>query len=437
MAAIQTNITLTHGLEQYQTIVNKLLQPAGSGLYGKEFIALRNFFHAAVGQDRAVKAVVQINSGDAVSAHATVTVLSNAAGDTAVVNGTTFTAVDHREATNVTYGSDSSGSLNSTFFTFQDQTGVYKYYLWFSINNAGVDPKVAGRVGIKIIGATGASAATLATASVTATAGTTSAKITFSADSSGSLNNTYFTVRDQLGQNKCYFWFNINKAGVDPAPAGFAGTGIMVSGATGAAAATLATAAYTAATASNPTVANGFSVVNSSSGVINIYSATGVAPVVQDGTTVATSTQFVMVQALQGVVVTAGASGHAIFTDSAPGVATKVTDGSAATSFTFTRSITGSAISSVQYNIASTDTLAAANLAAAINANAAAGGAMAWVAGATSAAAVVTVTSYFPGPVGNGITLTATTGNTASGATLASGALPTTLSTINTYHAGV
>lgn len=315
MAKTKTVITLTHGFESYQTIVNKLLHPASK--VREELVSMRNFFHSAAGLDRSVKAVVQVNSGDEVLANATVTVLSGAIGDTAVVSGSTFTAVDHRETTNVTFGADSSGSLNSKYFTFQDQSGANRYYLWFNINSAGVDPRPAGY-----------------------------------------------------------------------APA----NGIKVSGATGATAATLATAAIAACAAYN--------------------NAVGVS----------------------GVLVTAGASGHVIFTDIVPGVATATLDGAAtSTGFTFTRSITGSAVTSVQYNIGPTDTVTAANLAAAINAKTT----LAQVATATSAAAVVTVSSFYPGPIGNLITLTATTGNTASGATFSSGALATTSSTINTYHSGV
>lgn len=307
MSNIQTVITITHGKEVIQTIKNKLLHPASKPK--EQARSMMNFFNALVGGDRDAKVVAQVNSGNAVIASATLTVSSGASGDTAVVSGTTFTCVDHRETTNVTFAADSSGNLNSTFFTFQDVNGANKYYVWFNINSAGVDPK----------------------------------------------------------------------------PTGYNGGGIKVSGATNASAATLATAAIAAC-----------------------------ASVV-------------------GVGVTAGASGHAIFTTLLAGVATKVTDGSAATSFTFTRSITGSALTALQYNVATTDTLTAVNLAAVINAHSA----MGQVATATSAAAVVTVSSWFPGPVGNYITLTASAGNTASAATLAGGAIATTYSTQNTYHLGV
>jgi hypothetical protein len=59
---------------------------------------------------------------------------------------------------------DVAGSLNSTYFLLQDEASVHKYYVWFNINSAGVDPAIPGRTGVPITGATGASAATLGTA---------------------------------------------------------------------------------------------------------------------------------------------------------------------------------------------------------------------------------------------------------------------------------
>ncbi len=68
--------------------------------------------------------------------------------------------------------------------------------------------------------------------------------VTFAADVSGSKNSTYFNFSSAGDAHLYYVWFNINAAGVDPAPAGR--TGIEVAGATGATAATLATAAIAA-----------------------------------------------------------------------------------------------------------------------------------------------------------------------------------------------
>lgn len=312
MSNILTKITLTHGKETIGTIKSHFNKPASKSK--EAAIAARNFLHNIIGTDRNAKMQIQVDSGDAVNAHATVTVLSGASADTAVVSGTTFTCVDHRETTNITLAADSSGNLNNTYFTFQDTAGLNKYAVWYNINAAGTQPVVAGVPAANMI---------------------------------------------------------------------------VVAGATNVAAATLATATTAALVAFAPL----------------------------------------------GVIPTNGASTHTIITNLLAGVATKVTDGAGggATNFTFTRSVTGSALTAIQYNVAATDTLTAANLAAAINANST----MNQLATATSAAAVVTVSSWFPGAVGNYITLTATTGNTASASTLGSGANATTYSTLNTYHYGV
>ncbi len=72
--------------------------------------------------------------------------------------------------------------------------------------------------------------------------------ITFAADTTGNKNSTYFTFGSAEDNHLYYVWFNINSAGVDPAPTGR--TGIAVAGATNASAATLATAAIAAVNAS-------------------------------------------------------------------------------------------------------------------------------------------------------------------------------------------
>lgn len=113
--------------------------------------------------------------------------------------------------------------------------------------------------------------------------------ITFLADSAGNLNSTFFTFYSAGNLQGFYLWFNINSAGVDPAPAGL--TGIVVAGATNATANTLATAAR-AAVLANASAASYFAV--------------------------------------------SGATSHLILTDIQPGTKTAAADGTAATSFTFT-----------------------------------------------------------------------------------------------------
>lgn len=63
---------------------------------------------------------------------------------------------------------DSGGSLNNKYFLLSDVSTTNKYYVWFNINGAGVDPAIPGRTGVPIVGATNASAATLGAAVVTA-----------------------------------------------------------------------------------------------------------------------------------------------------------------------------------------------------------------------------------------------------------------------------
>lgn len=74
------------------------------------------------------------------------------------------TAQPSANSDNITVVADSSGSLNSTFFTFGTAGDLYLYYVWFNINSSGVDPAVAGRTGIQVVGATNVTANNLATA---------------------------------------------------------------------------------------------------------------------------------------------------------------------------------------------------------------------------------------------------------------------------------
>lgn len=76
--------------------------------------------------------------------------------------------------------------------------------------------------------------------------------ITAVADSSGSLNSTYWVFYTAGNLYGYYVWYNINSAGVDPAPAGL--TGIAVTGATGASASTLGGNTRTAIAAAVPYV---------------------------------------------------------------------------------------------------------------------------------------------------------------------------------------
>lgn len=99
--------------------------------------------------------------------------------------------------------------------------------------------------------------------------------ITAVADSSGSLNSTFwkFTLPGNAPflvsgtwYTFYYVWYNINSAGVDPAPAG--GYGIAVAGATGATASTLGGATRTAIIAAIPATGNSYAVTGSTSATI-------------------------------------------------------------------------------------------------------------------------------------------------------------------------
>lgn len=73
---------------------------------------------------------------------------------------------------------DSSGSLNNKYFFLYSANDTRKYYVWFNINSAGVDPVIPGYIAIPIVGATNASASTLGTAMALAI-GTTVASADF------------------------------------------------------------------------------------------------------------------------------------------------------------------------------------------------------------------------------------------------------------------
>ncbi len=97
------------------------------------------------------------------------------------------------------------------------------------------------------------------------------------ADSAGSLNSTYFLLNDAQG-NGYYVWFNINSAGVDPAVTGR--TAIPVLGATNVTAATLGAAMATAIAAANST--NSFTTSGTSTVTITMKVA-GYATPITDG----------------------------------------------------------------------------------------------------------------------------------------------------------
>ncbi len=115
--------------------------------------------------------------------------------------------------------------------------------------------------------------------------------ITVTGDTAGSLNSTFWTFRSAGDLQGFYVWYNINSAGVDPAPTGL--TGIQVAAATGANSTTIGAATRAAIIAS--TGVNGaaqyFTVTGATSGVILTSIPPGSMTAAADGTA-ATSFAF-------------------------------------------------------------------------------------------------------------------------------------------------
>lgn len=119
-----------------------------------------------------IQSTIQANSGAPVNwtdiASSTVTLTSATSALLAPIDichghirlAYTATAAGNQTVTTV---ADVSGSLNSTYFLLQDAASAHRYYVWFNINSAGVDPLIAGRTAVPITGATNVSANTLAT----------------------------------------------------------------------------------------------------------------------------------------------------------------------------------------------------------------------------------------------------------------------------------
>ncbi len=70
------------------------------------------------------------------------------------------------EDTDVTMRADSGGDLNSKHWLLDIPN--QGYYVWYNINAAGVDPAIAGRIGIEVAAATDAANTVVATATATA-----------------------------------------------------------------------------------------------------------------------------------------------------------------------------------------------------------------------------------------------------------------------------
>lgn len=109
--------------------------------------------------------------------------------------------------------------------------------------------------------------------------------VTTAADVAGSLNSTWWKFFTAGNTNGYYVWYNINSAGVDPAPAGL--TGIQVAAATGVTANNLATATRTAinAVTGNTTTGNGTLTATGATNIVQLNATqVGTATAAADGT---------------------------------------------------------------------------------------------------------------------------------------------------------
>lgn len=89
-----------------------------------------------------------------------------------ITNGSTtnvynFVEADY-ETTDVTCVADVAGSLNDTYFFLSSAENETSYYVWYNVNAAGTDPAIAGKTGIEVALATGATNTDVADATFTA-----------------------------------------------------------------------------------------------------------------------------------------------------------------------------------------------------------------------------------------------------------------------------
>lgn len=126
------------------------------------------------------------------------------------------------EVQTVTVAGDTSGSLNSTYWTFFDAGNAHGYYVWYNINSAGVDPAVAGKTGIQVAAATSANATAIGLATRTAIAAVSGIAVTVSgATSAVILTNTFpgSCTAAVDGAAPTSFTFSVGTAGTFGTPA--------------------------------------------------------------------------------------------------------------------------------------------------------------------------------------------------------------------------
>jgi len=113
--------------------------------------------------------------------------------------GKCVTTVGKLETTTITTIADIAGSLNNTYFTFtvvDSNTDDVKYYCWFNVNAAGVDPAPAGwTYGLEVALATGATANDVAAAAQLII----NAVVSMTATNPGAPSDQLVLTNDELG----------------------------------------------------------------------------------------------------------------------------------------------------------------------------------------------------------------------------------------------
>lgn len=128
-----------------------------------------------------------------------------------------------REKFTVLCVADSSGSLNNTYWEFQNTDidgNTTDYYVWYNVNSAGTDPALANKTGVEVALATDAAATTVASTTETAlssdatirvSSSVSSATVTVEMGAMGSVTDasdsgsTGFTITEVLEGQKFEF----------------------------------------------------------------------------------------------------------------------------------------------------------------------------------------------------------------------------------------
>lgn len=167
MALLNTNIGPERVQAFDQPVGNVSIQ--GAGISSASFLISTSFDSAPVNTATAVTSLEEMVDlfGDANDIaddgyYAVKGFFDNAgSGNTAIiVNVGEGTA----EVSSVTCVADVSSSLNNKYFLLSSAYDRRKYYVWYSVDDAGVDPAVSGRTGVKVDIAENASATAVATA---------------------------------------------------------------------------------------------------------------------------------------------------------------------------------------------------------------------------------------------------------------------------------